>query len=127
MHPVYTHTHTHTHTHTNTLGIPVVRVEIVLQCCRGVVRQAGQKGAHDDLVFNVFMALKQLEVSHQVMEERGEGREVPKVDTGELRVCEGGRRVYECVCVCVCACMRVCLYSGDSWIASEWFKRQVGQ
>ena len=84
------YTHTHTHTHTHTLGIPVVRVEIVLQCCCGVVRQAGQKGAHDDLVFNVFMALKQLEVSHQVMEERGEGREVPKVDTGELRVRERG-------------------------------------
>ena len=69
------------------VGIPVVRVEIIVQCCRSVGGQAGQKGAHDDLILNVFMALKQLEVSHQVVEERGEGREVPKVDTGELCVC----------------------------------------
>jgi len=57
--------------HTNTL--PLIRVEVIMQCCLDVAGKAGQQGPHYNIILYVLMALKLLEVSDQVVEEGGEG------------------------------------------------------
>ena len=83
----------HTHTHKLFFTIPVIRVNVVLQCCFCITGQSREKLPHYVLVLNLLVSLELTETRVEVIQEDQQRGGISKVSAQELTEGEGGKEV----------------------------------